>query len=202
MKTGKVPTFVKYIFPSLSFPLLILFSSSLSSSSSSSSVFDKHDKFLVSTYDLMVVMRKSSGVSLFFMLSFIIITISLGSGSNSSPTPRTAGDHLDGFFPYSSLVYEMNNMIIKKEEQLDQDHLLKYYDDSSSSSGDDYEEDDGYEQDNEDDIGIDIEELYNSEGENDDKDLDRRIEEFIAKVNQKWREEWITDRLLCLPAAY
>ncbi|WRX07551.1 hypothetical protein QQP08_000038 [Theobroma cacao] len=57
---------------------------------------------------------------------------------------------------------------------------------------------DGYDEDNDDDLDTEDED---SEEDEEDNDLERRIEEFIAKVNRKWREELLTESLLCITAS-
>lgn len=47
----------------------------------------------------------------------------------------------------------------------------------------------GYDEENDDTLGAEDEE---------DNDLEKRVEEFIAKVTRKWREELLTERLLCI----
>lgn len=114
------------------------------------------------------------------MLSFITITISLGSSSK----PCFAGD-FDSFFPSFALVSETNKMNQVVEDSDD------CSDDNDDMCGHSY---DGYEEDNDDDIE---EEDVESSDEDEHKELENRAEEFIVKVKQKWREELLADRLLC-----
>lgn len=71
----------------------------------------------------------------------------------------------------------------------------KNYDGVSEVDGDDFHGYDGYDEDNDDDNGGSFDDSY-SEDEKDD-DLDRRIEEFIAKNNKKWEEEQLNEKLIC-----
>ncbi|KAJ9188440.1 hypothetical protein P3X46_003799 [Hevea brasiliensis] len=181
MKTGKV----FYLLSFLSFFLLlfILLSFSLASSIS----HNRHNLLVSTTYDFIAV-GKSSRVSLFFMLSFITITITISLGSSNKPC--FAGD-FDSFFPSFPLVYET-------------DKMNQVYEDSDVYSDDDDDDDecdhryDGYEEDNDDDIE---QEDVESSDEDENKDLEKSIEEFIAKVKQKWGEELLADRLICWEAA-
>ena len=66
-----------------------------------------------------------------------------------------------------------------------------YHDDSYHGS-------DEYDEENDDDV-IDTE-GKDSEDEEYDNKLEKKIEEFIAKVYQKRREEFLGDRLLCITA--
>lgn len=72
--------------------------------------------------------------------------------------------------------------------------------DSSDDENDDdycYPCSDGYdEDDDDDDDGSDEEVGWTDEEQDDDNDdLNKRIEEFIAKVNKGWREEWLRENL-------
>ncbi|KAI8545317.1 hypothetical protein RHMOL_Rhmol07G0031200 [Rhododendron molle] len=80
--------------------------------------------------------------------------------------------------------------------------LLEYFHDD----GDGFHGCDGYKEDNEGDDtgvcgGVDGDDHVNEE-EEEDEDFKRRIEEFIAKTNKIWREELLTDKLLCITTAY
>lgn len=81
-------------------------------------------------------------------------------------------------------------------------HETCYYD-SPDDDNDDEDDDkdhgyDGYDEDNDDDLDT---EDVESEDDGIDNDLERKIEEFIAKVNRKWREELLAEKLLCIEAA-
>lgn len=131
----------------------------------------------LSTYELIVVKKSSRVAVVFFMFNAIVITIFRGSLKPSE------GD-CDCFLSFPSLACE-----------LDDDTKYENYDDSDDEEGDEYHGYDGYDEENDDDGGSDDD--VNSEDEQ-VEDLERRVEDFIAKVNRQWREEVIYERLLCM----
>lgn len=72
--------------------------------------------------------------------------------------------------------------------------LLEYFHDNGFHGCD------GYKEDNEGNGGGD--DAINRELVEGDEDFRRRIEEFIAKTNKIWREELLTDKLLCITTGY
>ncbi|XP_031269740.1 uncharacterized protein LOC116128183 [Pistacia vera] len=136
-------------------------------------IFLSKHPILFYTYEFIFV-AKSKRDAVFVMFNVIIITIFLGSSKPSAMD-------FDWFFNPFPLVHET------------------YYDDSYDDDDDDDECHgyDGYDEDNDDDLGT---EDVESEDEI-DNDLERKIEEFIAKVNSKWREESIAEKLLYIESA-
>jgi len=130
------------------------------------------------------------------MFHFIMITIFIG-----SPKPPSV-ENLE--YSFSSLTpprYEMDQTIQNVEvcgststddEDDDQSYNSDGYHDDSYHGSDEYDEE------NDDDV-IDTE-GKDSEDEEYDNKLEKKIEEFIAKVYQKRREEFLGDRLLCITA--
>ncbi|CAK9164422.1 unnamed protein product [Ilex paraguariensis] len=73
-------------------------------------------------------------------------------------------------------------------------------DDHHDDSNDEYYHGyDGYDEDNDDDLDKDDDD--SEYGEEEDDDLSKRIEDFIAKNNQKWTEEKLNDKQLYIEAA-
>ncbi|KAJ0051661.1 hypothetical protein Pint_00256 [Pistacia integerrima] len=135
-------------------------------------IFLSKHPILFYTYEFIFV-AKSKRDAVFVMFNVIIITIFLGSSKPSAMD-------FDWFFNPSPIVHET------------------YYDDSyDDDDDDDCHGHDGYDEDNDDDLGT---EDVESEDEI-DNDLERKIEEFIAKVNSKWREESIAEKLLYIESA-
>ncbi|XVF22703.1 hypothetical protein REPUB_Repub12eG0193900 [Reevesia pubescens] len=165
----------------LSIPLMIFFTLLLS--------VLKHHELLFSTYDFIIV-AKSSPLAVFFMINVIIITVLIGSPKPISDHQDAAGDQFITFPP----ALEYDRLDVKDEENDDN------YDGSDVEDLDTYHGYDGYDEENDDDL--DTEDDQDSELEDEeDNELERRIEEFIAKVTRKWREEFHTERLLCITAS-
>ncbi|KAL5539907.1 hypothetical protein UlMin_045085 [Ulmus minor] len=145
-------------------------------------VHKQHNIFL-STYDL-IVAAKSSRVSVFFIFNAIIITIFFGSFKK--------GDYRDHCYLYD----QVEDHHAKDRESNDEDS----YNNDYSDDDDDEEYDgrsDGYDEDvdddgSSDDVSFDSEEDYEEEQEG-GSDLEKRVEEFIAMVNKRWREEIMND---------
>ncbi|XP_021826122.1 uncharacterized protein LOC110767006 [Prunus avium] len=140
----------------------------------------KRHNFLLSTYEFIVV-AKSNRVAVFFMFNVIIITLVLGSF-------RPSREDLEW--------YEMENDT-KKEASNDEDRCC---DDSDCDEGYGYYGSDGYDEDEDDDGSdddINSEEFFGLEI---DTDLERRTEDFIAKVTRKWREELLYEKLTFMAA--
>ncbi|KAA8515943.1 hypothetical protein F0562_019122 [Nyssa sinensis] len=139
------------------------------------------------------------------------LRILLGSSSPSN------GD-FEWFFSLPPLVYEVEYGEEKAKDHEDYDDksedfvprlvFIEYYkeekakdehdDDNNDEDSDGFHGYDGYDEDN-DDEGNSSDVSYNEDEEDDD--LDRRIEEFIAKNYKKWSEELPNDKLLCIEAA-
>ncbi|KAH8516691.1 hypothetical protein H0E87_004880 [Populus deltoides] len=151
----------------------------------------KHNNLHFSSYDFIIV-AKPSLVTLFFMFHVIMITIFIGS---SKPLVENLECSFSSLTPPR---YEMDQTIQKVEvcrststddEDDDQSYNISdigYHDDSYHGS-------DEYDEENDDD-GIDTE-GKDSEDEEYDNKLENKIEEFIEKVYQKRREEFLGDRL-------
>ncbi|XWS77194.1 hypothetical protein CRYUN_Cryun01aG0240500 [Craigia yunnanensis] len=145
----------------------------------------KHHELLFSIYDFIVV-AKSSRVAVFFMFNVIIIIVFVGS-PKLSDHQGAAGELITSL---PALEYDLD---AKYEENDDN------YDGSDIEVLDEYHGYDGYDEENDDDL--DTEDDQDSEEDEKDNDLERRIDEFIAKVTRKWREELLTERLLCTTAS-
>ncbi|KAB2626733.1 hypothetical protein D8674_020351 [Pyrus ussuriensis x Pyrus communis] len=165
MKAVSAPAPFVFFLLCLAIPLILFISFSLSLSVS------QHHNFLLSTYEFIVV-AKSNRVAVFFMFNVIFITIVFGSF-------RPSKEEFER--------YEVKNDTKEEETKVDD-----YYCDYSSDyeEGSEYYGSDGYDEDEDDDGSydddIDSEEFF---GEEKDSDLERRTENFIAKVTTKWREE-------------
>ncbi|XVE76980.1 hypothetical protein DITRI_Ditri13aG0024700 [Diplodiscus trichospermus] len=156
------------------------------------SVPKDHD-LLLSTYDFRIV-EKQSRVAVFFMFNVIIISILFIGSLKPSHHNQDAAAH-----EFTSSPALEHSIDAKGEE-----NNAGSYD----GDGDDIEDldlchgYDGYDADHEDDLDTEEDDL---DCEEDEKvnDLDRRIEEFIAEVTRKWREELLTEseRLLCITAS-
>jgi hypothetical protein len=146
-----------------------------------SAVSKQHNPFLPTTYEFTVVAKRSGRVAVFFVFNVIVITIFRGS-SVLKPSTEDSEWFLSSFPHF--VVYEAADGA--KAEATWEDH--EYYSCSDTEDGDEYDHGyDGYEEDNDDDgDGSD----YDVDSE-DDKDLERRIEEFIAKNYKQRREELI-----------
>ncbi|KAL6290070.1 hypothetical protein ACE6H2_007580 [Prunus campanulata] len=174
MKAVSVPALRFLFLFCLAIPLIFLISFPLSLPDS------KRHNFLLSTYEFIVV-AKSNRVAVFFMFNVIIITLVLGSF-------RPSREDLEW--------YEMENDT-KKEASNDEDRCC---DDSDCDEGYGYYGSDGYDEDEDDDGSdddINSEEFFGVEI---DTDLERRTEDFIAKVTRKWREELLYEKLTFMAA--
>ncbi|KAL3738768.1 hypothetical protein ACJRO7_020183 [Eucalyptus globulus] len=126
----------------------------------------------VSTF--MLTVRSNPAVA-YVVFNFISVMIFLG--FLRSLKPLTSGDIDEIFF----LPPLLENTTMKS---------------STDDEDDEYHGYDGYEEDNDDDM--EEEEDEDSEAEEGGSDLEKRSEEFIAKMNSKWREELLHERLLCM----
>ncbi|KAF3439977.1 hypothetical protein FNV43_RR18255 [Rhamnella rubrinervis] len=182
MKTVSIlPALVLLVFI---FCLHICFSLSLTVS--------KHHNFFLSTYEYIVV-AKSSRMAVFFMFNIITVIVFFGSFKSSLSTFK--GDHFDSYNIYSvptSSAYEViDGYGYSSEDEEDEEYQYSGYDG--------YDEDDENEDDDDDASYY----VFNSDdeygGEDEDGDqLERRIEEFIAKMNGKWREEMKHEKLMMI----
>lgn len=146
-----------------------------------SAVSKQHNPFLP-TYEFTFVAKRSGRVAVFFVFNVIVITIFRGSSALKPSTEDS--DWFLSSFPHF-VVYEAAADGAKDEATwVDSND----YSCSDIEDGDEYDHGyDGYEEDNDDDSdGSD----YDVDSE-DDKDLERRIEEFIAKNYKQRREELI-----------
>ncbi|KAJ4712883.1 hypothetical protein OWV82_015049 [Melia azedarach] len=73
------------------------------------------------------------------------------------------------------------------------DNIKEYSDEDDEDCGDEYHGSDGYDEDD-DDNGSEGEVGWEDE-EGSDGNLQKRIEDFIAKVNDRWREEKLRDKI-------
>ncbi|KAL6322597.1 hypothetical protein AAG906_009912 [Vitis piasezkii] len=186
--------------------------------------FVSHHHGLLASTCKFISFMKSSHVAIFFMFNAVIIAILVGSSKPSerdhdqlfslsvSPPPPPVYEEVDdigkelandesdendeshGFSLLASLpslVYE-----VEDKEEAGND---KAYDEDDDEDRDEYHGFDGYEEDNE--GGCSEDEVDSDEDEEKQRDLERRVQEFIDKVYRKWGEELYNERLLCLPAA-
>ncbi|KAF8028352.1 hypothetical protein BT93_E1079 [Corymbia citriodora subsp. variegata] len=136
---------------------------------------------------LMLVARSNRTVA-YVVFNFISIVIFLG--FLKSLKPITSGDIDEMFFvPPSQELFDHEIILVDEEN--------KEGGDSDDDEDDEYNGYDGYEEDDDDD-DMEAEEDEDSEAEEGDSDLERRSEEFIAKMNGRWREELLDERLLCM----
>ncbi|GLT51923.1 hypothetical protein SLA2020_252940 [Shorea laevis] len=131
--------------------------------------------FLSLSLILLLIVFYSFSLSLrvvaFFVFNSISLSIFLGS-------PK-GGREVEGVV-FMPLLYE-------------DDHDGNNWDDSDVDDVEGYHGYDGYDEDNDDDL--DTADVDSEDDEANDQ-LERRTEEFIAKVTAKWREEFLTERLL------
>ncbi|GLT51917.1 hypothetical protein SLA2020_252890 [Shorea laevis] len=106
----------------------------------------------------------------FFIFNFISLSILIG-----SPVAEVEG------VVSMPLLYE------------EEDHGENNWDGSDLEDVEGYHGYDGYDEDNDDDL--DTADVDSEDDEGNDQ-LERRTEEFIAKVTAKWREEFLKERLL------
>ncbi|KAK1376883.1 hypothetical protein POM88_033076 [Heracleum sosnowskyi] len=175
----------------------ILFPFSLSLS------FHQQQSLLVSK--LASLLKSYNKVIIFFAFNFLLMTIFLGyskpsieefdfisliDASESSALYDEDQAKNEGSRDESSdfvLRVEYIEWIDKKAEDGSYDGVI------SDVDSDDFHGYDGYDEENDIDCGSDDDDDY-GEYEKDD-DLTSRIEEFIAKNNQKWKEEHFSDKL-------
>lgn len=114
---------------------------------------------------------------LFLVFNFIIIAILVG---NYRPSQEVDGAW-PRFLPLNEGQEDMKN---KTGDGIEDD----------DGDGDDYFGSDGYVEDDDDDNSSDDDDIFwKDEEEDDDSCLNRRIESFIAKVNEEWRKERLRD---------
>lgn len=150
----------------------------------------KHHNFFLSTYEL----AKSSHVVVFFIFNVIVILVFFGSSKSSSTFKE---DHCDCYsisVPNSS-AYEVDSYDYISEDEEDEEYQYHGYDGYDKDDENDDEDDD----DDDDDASYYVfnsDDEYGGEDKDSDSDqLERRIEEFIAKMNCKWREELRYEKL-------
>ncbi|XP_015902786.2 uncharacterized protein LOC107435675 [Ziziphus jujuba] len=152
------------------------------------SVSEHHNLFLSSSTYEFIFLLKSSRSFLFFVFNVIVIVIIFFGSFKSSFKEDFA--YCAVSFPTSAYEasYDGN------------DHYCEYYSEDADEDEEYYHGSDGYDEDNEHDdnddgsfYGFDDDEYGEEEI---DIDLKRRIEEFISKVNETWREELRSEKLL------
>lgn len=145
----------------------------------------RHNPF-ISTYEF-IVMVKSSRLAVFSIFNVIIITI-IFFGSF-----KPFNKDFDCYNIPASNHHDFNEA--KQHDDDDQDY--------SDIDDEDYSHDsEGYDEDDDDDSSSDDDDddwLFTSE-EKDSADLQRRSDEFIAKVNERWREESRNEKRPCMVA--
>lgn len=122
-----------------------------------------------------------------------MIIVFFGSFKPSSSTFK--GDHCDCYY-YSVLTSSANEVPsynYSSEDEEDEEYQYHGYDG--------YDEDDENDEDDDDDNANSY--VFNSDDEyggeeKDNDELERRIEEFIAKMNSKWREELRNEKLMMI----
>ncbi|EEF51016.1 conserved hypothetical protein [Ricinus communis] len=144
--------------------------------------------FLILSLAATSVLKFSSPLFVFSLFNTIILAIVVGSY-------RPSDDEVDGSCYTFQPSYE------NKEYACDD-----FKDDNGSNYVDDDDDDDhrkedwfsdGYDEDD-DDSGSDGEIGWeDDDNEETDGSFRRRIEDFIAKVNKGWREEWLTEHIRC-----
>ena len=176
---------LKYVFLNL---LLFLVFFSLSFSAS------KHHKISLSTYEFIAVI-KSSRVAVFFILNVITIAIFFGS-------LKPYKDDCTFSIPFSKV--DVTNHDYHHHGDYGNDRDI---DDHSAYDDDDYHGFDGYDEDDDDDdddydYGYDsLSDIEDQDYEDKGSELLMRIEDFIAKNNNMWREESMKERLLFIAAS-
>ncbi|PON35864.1 hypothetical protein TorRG33x02_350580 [Trema orientale] len=157
-----------------------------------------HHNLIVSTYEFILEV-KSSRVVVFFIFNVIVITIFFGSFKPFKDCDRCIA--------VSNPAHKVDHeQCYLKEVAKEHNDDQEYYDDDDNYSDDDdyeYHGSDGYDEDVDDDDDCssdDDDDNWLCSEERDSSDLQRRSEEFIAKINKRWREEKISERLLCMVA--
>lgn len=157
-----------------------------------------------------IVTKSSSILVLFTFSSVIFIAILLGSSKSSIQ------DFESSSYP-PPLACEAEYCQLTENSKGEDDHnlrdnedflprlvlplLLEYFHDDGDHGF--HDGCDGYKEDNEGDDtgvcgGVDGDDDHVNKEEEEEEDFKRRIEEFIAKTNKIWREELLTDKLLCI----
>jgi hypothetical protein len=153
--------------------------------SMSNSVSKLHDIFL-STYEFIVL--KSSPVARFFMFNVIMVIV-ICHGSNTTVKPSVEDfDWFNSLDSFPHFVYEADAI---QDELATCEDYDQYSSDADQEDDDEFHGYDGYDEENDDDDDDDDDDGSEDEQE---KDLESRIEEFIA-MNYKQRSE-----LLCMAA--
>ncbi|XP_021735782.1 MATH and LRR domain-containing protein PFE0570w-like [Chenopodium quinoa] len=153
------------------------------------------------------LLKKQFSTNLFLHLvfNFILIAIIL-----KECYIQSCNKHDTSFSPLICFDYEMEEEHGEKKNNDDDEDLCDVYmvdkegGDNHLHKGNDYYDDDdyyyhgsdGYDEDD-DDNGSDGEVGWDEDDEEEeyDYDLERRIEAFIAKVINGWKEEWFSDNL-------
>ncbi|WCJ26062.1 hypothetical protein M5689_007909 [Euphorbia peplus] len=149
----------------------------------------------------------SSSLFLFSLFNAIILALIIG---NYRPSIEESDEGWPSSYGNGEVAHEVNGYEndgeennVRKESELSNGDR---YDEDNDSSGSDVDNEenvgkreskwsDGYDED-EDSSGSDGEIGWDEdENEVEDISLRRRIEEFIAEVNKRWREEWLEDNL-------
>ncbi|KAM6584660.1 hypothetical protein CsatB_011662 [Cannabis sativa] len=150
---------------------------------------------IASTYNLVVAVR-SSHVAIFFIFNVIFITILFGSFKRFKDCDHVSTLPLKDYHDYHLVAAKADKDYIYGLDDKD------YYSDDVYFHGFD---DDGYDEDiDEDDKSSDDDDDEDEEwllgckekDGNDDIELQKRSEEFIARTNLRWREELKNERLL------
>ncbi|KAJ9147792.1 hypothetical protein P3X46_029913 [Hevea brasiliensis] len=137
--------------------------------------------FLILSLAATLVLNFSSSLFLFSMFNTIILAVVFGNC-------RPSVEEVDGAWYSFQSSYE--------DGQDSYDNIVKDEDNDSDVDDDDDQREnyfsDGYDEDD-DDSGSDGEIGWEDDDEEIDDNLQRRIEDFIAKVNKGWREEWLRE---------
>lgn len=136
-----------------------------------------------------------------FMFSIFNSIILLIIGTYHRPPPHQSPYHIrnGSCYPGSYQGYYTPYQHIKLCVRNDEHDADDEYEDDSQNEKDEIEQlnEDETEQCDEKDEDVDDEdETERCDEEDDDDELEKRIEEFIAKVNKRWREEKLRDNLL------
>lgn len=145
------------------------------------SISKHHDLFLFPIYKF-IFLLKSSRTVVFFAFNVIVIVIIFFSSFKSS-----FKDDCDYCVSFPTSAYEANS---------DGNDYYEYY--SEDEEEEYYHGSDGYDEDNDDDDDGSFYAFDDDEYVEEDKDIDleRRIEEFISKMNGIWREELRSEKLM------
>ncbi|XP_012087235.1 secreted acidic protein 1A [Jatropha curcas] len=148
--------------------------------------------FLILSLSSALVLNFSSQFFLFSLFNTLVLSIIILGSNRPSST-----DEIDGAWFYSH-----------QDQNDDMFHYTNNIKDEYKNHGDDDSDDDdcrkenyfsdGYDEDD-DDSSSDGEVGWDDDDEEEeeviDENLQRRIEDFIAKVNKGWREEWLRENL-------